>query len=95
MQSYVRNTTKADEGQIMYDSKTLREAIEDYIYHCGNNPPTRAGLADWLSISATTVSNVVNGSFNGLPYTDKPHIRRIIANSDFGLIRSLFVKSCE
>lgn len=74
----------------MYDSDTLNMAIEDYLYHCGNRPPTRKGLADWLSISHQTVTNVINGKFNGFSYTDKPCATRIIANEDFTLIRALF-----
>lgn len=74
----------------MYDSDTLNMAIKDYLYHCGDKPPTRAGLADWLSISHQTVSNVINGTFNGFSYTDKPHVNRIIDNKDFVLIRALF-----
>lgn len=76
----------------MYDSDTLNMAIEDYLYHCGDRPPTRQGLADWLSISHQTVNNVINGTYNGFKYGDKPHVNRIIANKDFMLIRALFTQ---
>lgn len=83
-----RNPGK-QEVTAMYDSEKLTEAVADYMYHC-KNQPTRQGLADWLCVSHQTVNNVINGTFNGLPYTNRPHINRIINNKDFALIRSLF-----
>lgn len=73
----------------MYNHEQLTEAVADYMYHC-HYKPTRQGLADWLCVSLQTINNVINGTFNGLPYTNRPHISRIISNKDFELIRSLF-----
>lgn len=74
----------------MYNSETLQGAVADYMYHCKGRP-TMSGLASWLSTSASTISHVVHGYYGiGLPYTNQPHVSRIISNQDFPLIRSIF-----
>lgn len=76
----------------MYDSDTLNDLVTDYMKHC-NNEPTRQGLADWLGVSHQTISNIINGTFNGYCYTTTPHVNRIVDNKDFWIVRSLFAKS--
>lgn len=76
---------------MIYDTESLCELCDSYMIYC-NNKPTRQGLADWLCISHQSINNIINGTFNGYPYTDKPHVNRIIDNDDFEIVRSLFTK---
>lgn len=76
---------------MVYDTKTLVELCDSYMIYC-KNQPTKTGLAHWLSISHQTVNNIINGTFNGFSYTDKPHVNRIVANKDFAIVRGLFTK---
>lgn len=75
----------------MYDSDTLNELVTDYMNHC-NCEPTRKGLAIWLGVSHQTISNIINGTYNGFFYTNTPHVNRIVDNKDFWIVRSLFTK---
>ena len=73
----------------MYDHDKLLDLVDGYLNEC-KGQPTRQGLADYLGISHQTISNVINGRFNGFIYTPKPHITRVFANKDFDIIRQLF-----
>lgn len=75
----------------MYKRGTLEKLINLYLIDC-NNKPTKRGLSEALGISTTTVHNVCTGLFNGHPYTQQPHIKRLIDNNDFCLITELFEK---
>ncbi len=74
----------------MFTTESLEKSVNSYMLYC-HNKPSKAGLADWLSVSQQTISNICRGEFNGHLYTDKPHVTRIVDNSDFKIIRSLFV----
>lgn len=73
----------------MYDREQLAELIDDYLSHC--KTPTKKGLADTLKTSTTTIYNVCAGYYNHKPYGLVPHANRVIDNTDFALIRSLFM----
>lgn len=75
----------------MYKRGTLEKLINLYLIDC-NYKPTKKGLSEALGISTTTVHNVCTGLFNGHPYTQQPHIKRLIDNNDFCLITELFEK---
>lgn len=74
----------------MYDSESLEKTVNNYMIHC-HNKPSRTGLAQWLSVSHQTISNIISGTFNGHRYTNRPHVSRIVDNDDFEIIRSLFM----
>jgi len=73
----------------MYSTSKLNEIIDDYMNVC-KCKPTKKGLAIALGISSTTIFNVIRGYYNHIPYGMQPSPTRIIDNSDFGIIRSLF-----
>lgn len=75
----------------MIERGTLECLIDIYLNDC-NYKPTKKGLSEALGISTTTVHNVCTGLFNGHPYTQQPHIKRLIDNNDFCLITELFDK---
>lgn len=77
----------------MIDSNSLQNIILEYVEDCKvhSRSPSRKGLAERLKCSTGTVCNVIHGYFaHGKPYTDKPHIRRMICNDDFPEIRAIF-----
>jgi len=73
----------------MYDHEKLIDLVDSYMIDCKGHV-TRQGLADYLGISHQTITNVINGRFNGFIYTPKPHINRIVDNKDFYIIRQIF-----
>lgn len=76
----------------MIDTTTLLLKVNGYKKRCmrAKRQPTYKGVGSLLGISGSTVSNVVNGEFNGRRYTDKPHVSRCIDNKDFETIKALF-----
>jgi len=78
----------------MIDTTTLINKVNGYTERCKqrNRKPSYKGLGYVLGISPMTVSNVVNGTFNGHRYTSKPHITRCIDNKDFEILIALFDK---
>lgn len=76
----------------MFNRTELTELTQQYLNRCKlhNKAPTYQGLSLILNISGQTVGNVVKGSFNGKPYTNKPSVCRCIDNSDFDILRDLF-----
>lgn len=76
----------------MIDTQELTQAVLKYRERCrtANTQPTFKGMASALKVSGQTVANVVHGTFNGRRYTDHEHATRIIRNTDFELLQSLF-----
>lgn len=78
----------------MIDTTTLINKVNAYRERCKqtNHKPSYKGMGYVLGISPMTISNVVNGTFNGHQYTTKPHITRCIDNKDFEILIALFDK---
>ncbi len=76
----------------MIDSRELEKRVSRYRQNCRDRhkEPSYIGLGFARGCSGMTISNVVNGTFNGHLYTERPHSKRIINNADFELIRQLF-----
>ena len=76
----------------MIDTTTLINKVNGYTERCNktNHKPSYKGLSYVLGISPMTISNVVNGRFNGKEYTSTPHITRCIDNKDFEILTALF-----
>lgn len=71
-----------------YNHKQLVKLIREYQRTYIN--PSRGTLAKWLKISQTTIVNIMLGTYNGKEYGKKPHISRIMSNSDMKIVRDLF-----
>ena len=76
----------------MIDKATLQEKVEKYRDRCQreHKQPTYIGLAFLIGVSNRTISNVVNGRFNGRCYTDTPCATRCIGNADFEIVQGLY-----
>lgn len=77
----------------MIDTDRLTDTTKAYIEHCQehNKQPTYNGIGICLGISGNTVRHVVTGFYKAdKEYTDKPHVKRCIDNTDFGIIKSIF-----
>ena len=78
----------------MIDTTTLNIKVNKYIDSCNktNHKPTYKGVGYILGISGMTISNVVKGEYNHIPYGNKEHHNRCIANRDFEVIKGIFDK---
>lgn len=76
----------------MIGTEELQKQVHDYQSRCRDRheKPTYKGLAFVLGVSASTIRNVVDGTFNGHRYTEHPHSTRCVCNDDFGTVRALF-----
>lgn len=76
----------------MIDKELVNLKTKLYWIFClkKDKKPTYRGLAHALGVSESTISNVVHGFFNGHKYTNTPHIRRCIDNSNFEIIKHIF-----
>lgn len=76
----------------MINTTTLITTIREYRQQCQDfhHKPTYKGIAALLGISGRTIANVVQGSYNGRKYGEKPHATRCIDNSDFEVVQGLF-----
>lgn len=76
----------------MINTLELEKTVSRYRQTCRyrQKAPTFIGLGRCLGCSGMTISNVVNGTFNGHDYTERPAATRCIDNNDFELIRDLF-----
>lgn len=72
----------------MIGTEELRQIVGEYTRN--NKTPSKPGLADALSISCTTVYNVLNGTYNGKNYGLKPSWGRCVRNEDFEILRNVF-----
>ena len=71
----------------------LLDSIYDYLDECDHKhrKPSHYSFGRFIGVLPTTIRHVCNGCYaDDKPYTDKPHIKRVIDNSDFDLIRELF-----
>ena len=77
----------------MMNSRELEKRVSRYRQNCRyrHREPSYIGLGKCLGCSGMTISNVVNGHFNGHDYTERPHSARCFDNNDFELIRRIFV----
>lgn len=58
--------------------------------------PTYSGLSAVLGCCPQTVANVVHGKrSDGIAYGDHPSCNRVIANSDFAVVRTVFAVNIE
>ena len=77
----------------MIDTDLLTGITKGYIEHCQehNKQPTYNGIGYCLGISGATVRHVVTGYYkDNKPYTDKPHVKRCIDNTDFRILKNIF-----
>lgn len=82
----------------MINSQDLKDHITNYLHDCyiRGRKPSYFTFGHYLDISPTTVRHVCTGYYaSGKPYTNKPHIKRVIDNSDFEMIREVFEDDTE
>lgn len=70
----------------------LTRVVEDYLDDCylRNKKPSYLSLSKALGTTVGTVRNVNLGSYNGVPYSNKPSYNRVIDNNDFEIIQNVF-----
>ena len=77
----------------MIDSVTIEKAVAEYRQACDRRgrDPTFAGLALMLGVCPNTVRHVSAGYYQtNRPYTNRPDVKRCIANEDFSIIQGIF-----
>ena len=76
----------------MKNTSEITQAVEDYLDDCylRNKKPSYLSLSKALGTTVGTVRNVNLGSYNGVPYSNKPSYNRVIDNNDFEIIQNVF-----
>ncbi|MCR5669569.1 MAG: hypothetical protein K6G10_01045 [Butyrivibrio sp.] len=70
----------------------LTQVVSDYLDECylRNKKPSYLSLSKAIGTTVGTIRNVNLGSYNGVPYSNKPSHNRVIDNCDFEIIQSVF-----
>jgi hypothetical protein len=90
--SYTRSIPPGREIS-MIKTEDLKQNISDYLDECSihSRKPSYFTFGHFIAVSPTTIRHVCTGQYaDGKPYTDTPHIKRVIDNQDFKLVRELF-----